>query len=300
MKILIAEDDFTSRRMLENLMSKWDYEYVSAQNGDEAWQILQKENPPRLAILDWVMSGKDGAAVCRAVRGRIRPDWDRYQYIILLTSKDSRGDIVSGLEAGADDYIIKPFDPNELKMRLKVGIRILELQDALRYHATHDPLTNILNRGAIMARLRSEMSRAVRERSHLCVALLDIDNFKKINDTHGHSVGDLVLCEIVQRIRSAMRDYDVVGRYGGEEFLVVVPGADSESAVKVFDRIRRKVGEEEMEISGARLSITASLGVSVFEKQMDIDELTRFADMALYRAKKKGRNRVEYAIGADR
>lgn len=292
MKILIAEDDFTSRRMLENLMSKWDYEYVSATSGDEAWRILQEDDPPRVAILDWVIPGMDGAAVCRAVRGRSRPSWN-YQYIILLTSKDSKNDIVSGLKAGADDYIIKPFDPNELKMRLKVGVRILELQDALRYHATHDPLTAILNRGAIIDRLNSEISRSVREHIGLSIALLDIDHFKKVNDTHGHSVGDMVLCEVVHRIRSGMRSYDVVGRYGGEEFLIIVPGVTEETELRVFERIRNNIGGREIGIYGVELNVTASLGVAAFDKSMDVDELIRVADAALYRAKQNGRNRIE-------
>jgi len=176
-------------------------------------------------------------------------------------------------------------------MRLQVGRRILELYEALRYQASHDPLTNVLNRGAIFKCLKTEISRSERRQSPLGVGLLDIDYFKRVNDTHGHMVGDIVLCEVVHRIGSALRDYDTIGRYGGEEFLIIVPGVDESSVLEVFDRVKRSICQTDITTGEeAKLRVTVSIGVCVYTKSIGIDNFISLADEALYTAKEEGRN----------
>ena len=226
-KILIAEDELTFRHMLKTFLTKWGFQVTVVNNGLDAWNVLQGEDRPRLALLDWMMPNMDGVEICRAIREK-KPD--PYIYLLLLTSRDQKRDVVEGIEAGADDYLIKPFDPNELRARLHAGERIIELEDrliraqeALRDLATHDPLTGLLNRRASLDSLLAELSRGSRTQDPVCIVMADIDHFKKINDTHGHLIGDDVLCEVARRMQSSLRRYDTVGRYGGEEFLLVLP-----------------------------------------------------------------------------
>ncbi|PYV30475.1 MAG: diguanylate cyclase response regulator [Acidobacteria bacterium] len=235
MKILIAEDDLLSLRILESFLEKWEFDVVATRDGRAALQALQAEDGPRLAILDWMMPEMDGVELCRVLR---KVKGERYIYIILLTAKDQKESIVEGIEAGADDYLIKPFDSNELRARLRAGRRILALQEtlisareALRFQASHDPLTSLWNRTAALDALHSELVRAKRTKGSLAVVMADLDHFKKINDTHGHLAGDAALRETARRIRSCVRIYDTVGRYGGEEFLVIFPGCSTDEAI---------------------------------------------------------------------
>ncbi len=305
MKVLIADDDRVSRHLLETLLLKCGYEVVVAGDGVEAWQKLQEENAPRLAILDWVMPGMDGLEVCREARKRPAQP---YAYLLLLTAKSQKGDIIEGLEAGADDYLIKPFDAQELKARLRVGRRILDLQEelisareALRFEAVHDPLTGLLNRGAILDTLQRELARAEREGISVGVALADLDHFKRVNDTHGHLVGDAVLRETVRRMRALVRPYDAIGRYGGEEFLIIVPGCNVAGARSQAERLRAGLSREPFEMPTGTLHLTLSLGVvaSTPFSVEDADSLIRAADAALYCAKAAGRNRVEVAAPSE-
>jgi len=254
----------------------------------------------------------DGPTLCHQVRERRGP----YTYMILLTARTKREDLIAGMEAGADDYVTKPFDAHELRVRLRAGRRILDLQDALleaqevlRLQATQDPLTSLWNRGMIMELLGRELARAKRERSPLSVLMLDLDLFKIVNDTYGHMAGDLVLREAAQRLRASVRAYDAVGRYGGEEFLIVSPGCPAAGAVTLAERIRKAVGEKPMNTSEALISITISAGAATAEyvdkrvassknvgEYTEAENLVRAADDALYRAKRWGRNRVESNI----
>jgi two-component system cell cycle response regulator len=298
MQILIADDDEVLRHILQATLGRWGYEVVVARNGLEAWRILQGDDAPQLAILDWVMPGMDGIEVCREIRKR----YDKpYIYILLLTAKHRKEDVVAGMEAGADDYLAKPFNPEELEVRLRAGRRILDLQtellaarERLHYQATHDSLTGLLNRAAILDVLRSEVERAARQDSALSVVLADIDHFKQINDTYGHAVGDAVLCEAARRMKSAVRVYDSVGRYGGEEFLFILPGCDDDVAVKQADRLRDSITDHPIELSRLTIALTLSMGMIVRRGNMpeDLDPLIQEADAALYRAKLLGRNRV--------
>jgi two-component system, cell cycle response regulator len=298
-KVLIAEDDPVSRRVLHSFLVKSGYDVLIAGDGQEAWSMLQADNAPTLAILDWMMPGLTGIEVCRKLRTR---NSHPYVYVLLLTAKGRKEDVVEGIEGGADDYLTKPFDRAELKARLRTGQRILDLQqqlisaqESLRIQATHDPLTGLWNHGEILSILKREVERAQREGSALGVVMADLDHFKQINDTRGHLVGDAVLHEAAHRLLQTVRPYDSVGRYGGEEFLVVVPGCNAESAVRQAERLREAIGSRPVVSAGNLIPITTSLGVAAVTDATGLDShaLLRTADAALYHAKRNGRNRVE-------
>mgnify|MGYP005848457627 CR=1 FL=1 len=298
MRVLIADDSTVSRHLLEATLRKWGYEVIVACDGLEAWEVLQAASPPTLAILDWMMPGLTGPEVCRRVRTLAR---EPYTYVMLLTSKNLREDLIEGMEAGADDYITKPFDQHELNVRLRAGRRIVELQaellqarEALREQATHDALTRVWNRSAIFDLLHREVARSRREQSPLGVALVDLDHFKQINDTHGHVAGDAVLRETVRRMQACMRPFDAIGRYGGEEFLVILPGSDEASATAAAERLRAGISNDTMLLSEATVAVTASFGVtaSADGPALTPESLISSADEALLQAKRLGRNRV--------
>src|ERR1700685_3453778 len=299
--VLIAEDDPLFRRILERWFQQWDYRVTAVENGLDAWEVLQREDAPQLAILDWMMPGMDGIELCRRIRNR---DQSPYRYVLLLTAKDEKQDVIAGLEAGADDYLTKPFDVDELRARVRAGKRILDLQaalihaqDDLQFAAAHDPLTGLWNRGAILDLLRREVSRRQRNRDPLGVVMADIDYFKKINDTYGHLVGDVVLREVTRRLAAGVRPYDVVGRYGGEEFLIVFPGCTAGNLIVGAERLRQSVADHPVETSAGQIAVTLSLGLAAVEQgekeMLDCEAFIRSADEALYAAKARGRNRVE-------
>jgi two-component system, cell cycle response regulator len=301
MRVLIAEDDPVSRRVLQAHLSKWGYEVVVTADGADAWKVLQGNDLPSLAILDWMMPSMDGIEVIRRLRGRGDPS---YVYVILLTAKSQKEDIVAGLEAGADDYLVKPFDAHELRARIRTGKRILDLQRellavqaALREEATHDPLTKAWNRAGILEILQRECARAQRQQASLGVVMADLDHFKPINDTYGHMAGDEVLREIVRRMTASVRSYDSIGRYGGEEFVVVFPDCGAESAFQRADQLRRDITTRPVETSSAPVSVTASLGVAASDQGHcgSYEVLLRAADSALYRSKAAGRNQTTLA-----
>ena len=301
MRILAAEDDLTSRLMLVAVLKKIGHEVIQASSGSEAWDELQKPDAPRLAVLDWMMPEIEGIEICRRVRQIPTTD---PPYLILLTAKDDVKSIVSGLNAGANDYLIKPYKIAELEARIGVGERMLTLQaelnkarEALVYEATHDGLTGALNRRAIFEALSHEFSRAARTMSSLTICLCDIDLFKQVNDSYGHLVGDDVLKTLVEVLRTNVRDYDKVGRYGGEEFLIIAPGTTELQDNSLFERLRSAVADSQFSTQAGNLSVTISMGVARFTRQKSVDELVAAADEALYRAKAEGRNRVVYADG---
>jgi two-component system cell cycle response regulator len=305
MKILIAEDELLSRRVLEASLAKWGYEVEVAKDGSEAWTFFEQEDEPRLAVLDWMMPGLDGVEVCRRIRHReARP----YVYIVLLTARSQKQDLLRALEAGADDYLTKPFDAEELRARLHVGRRIIELQDeliaareALRFQATHDPLTGLFNRAVILDVLRRELHRGQREHTPVGVVMADLDHFKKVNDTHGHLTGDAVLREAAHRMAASVRGYDAVGRYGGEEFLIVVPTSDEMGTLAQAERIRQSIEGIPIATPAGEMRVTASFGLAVSSdaEPAEPEALVHAADTALYRAKQAGRNRTELATAAD-
>lgn len=299
MKVLIAEDDAVSRRILEAFLGKLGYEVVVTTNGAEALERLRQPAAPRVAILDWMMPGTDGLEVCRQIRKR---GPESYVYVLLVTSKAQRQDIVEGLEGGADDYLTKPYNIHELKARLRAGLRIVELQtqllearDGFQFQATHDSLTGLMNRQGILERLDKELARAARQQSPVSIAMADLDHFKKINDTHGHLAGDAVLREAASRMRASVRVYDHIGRYGGEEFLVVLPGCPEEGAVQQGERLRACVSASPIVTPEGPVRVTLSLGVASAGPDQTQMELLQAADDALYRAKRNGRDRIETA-----
>jgi two-component system, cell cycle response regulator len=302
-RVLIADDDAVSRRVLQVQLQRWGYEVTALDNGTQAWIALQKEDAPRMAILDWVMPGVDGPELCRRIRGL---DRNNYFYLLLLTARDSKQDIVAGLEAGADDYLTKPFHPDELRARVRVGKRILELQEALiqaheslKYEAAHDRLTGIWGRAAIVDLLQREARRSLRGGRPLGVIMADVDHFKKINDAYGHLVGDSVLQEVARRLTQSVRAYDYVGRYGGEEFLMVLTECAPPDLAITAERIRRAVAEQDVTTDFGAVRVTISLGLAPLQIEplgtLNVEKLLRSADAALYRAKNNGRNRVESA-----
>jgi diguanylate cyclase (GGDEF)-like protein len=274
-QILIADDSLVSRHLLDATLRKWGYEVVVACDGAEAWDLLQRDSAPPLAILDWMMPGMTGPQVCSLVRQRAR---EPYTYILLLTSKSLKEDLIEGMESGADDYIIKPFDQHELKVRLRAGTRLVDLQAQL-----------------LSAREALRVSRGQREKAPVGIVMLDLDHFKTINDTYGHFAGDAVLKEAARRMLSTIRQYDSMGRYGGEEFLVLFPGCDQESTLAKAERLRNHLANEPLLLTETTITLTASFGATTALPgvENDAESLIRTADDALYRAKKLGRNRVE-------
>jgi two-component system, cell cycle response regulator len=297
-RVLIAEDDVTSRVLLTKVLEKWGYDVVVTKNGAEAWEMLQNDDGPRLAILDWMMPEMDGVEVCRRARAL---ETRQPPYIILLTALGEKDHVVTGLGAGADDFVGKPYDPAELHARVEVGRRVVELNEKLlearlklEVLARTDGLTGLLNRRAISERLQLELERSLREGSSLAVGMLDIDHFKRVNDEHGHSAGDVVLVEVARRMEAALRSYDSLGRFGGEEFLVVVPGAEGEELAEVLERLRTSAAAEPFAVGEHRLAITVSIGGAV-RAGGSADSLIARADDALYDAKARGRDRVVVA-----
>jgi two-component system cell cycle response regulator len=302
MRILIADDSIVSRHLLEATLRKWGYEVVVACDGVEAWKGLSADDAPKVAILDWVMPGLTGPEVCRNVRELPR-DKENYTYILLLTSKSLKEDLIEGLEAGADDYITKPFDQHELKVRLRAGTRIIDLQreliaarEELRDQATRDFLTRIWNRSSVLDTLQRELDRGRRDNKPVGVVLADLDHFKLVNDTYGHFAGDAVLREFARRMQGCMRSYDAIGRYGGEEFLIVLPGCDEPCTSGQAERLRAALAIEPMMINDTAQTVTCSFGATSWQPGMEPnpEALIRIADEALYMAKHQGRNCVVY------
>jgi diguanylate cyclase (GGDEF)-like protein len=298
LQILLADDSSTSRMVIRRLLVSCDYDVVEVNNGADALAALQKEDGPHIAILDWQMPGLSGVEVCKQVRARSD---ERYVYMILVTAREDKKSLLDGLAAGADDYLVKPFDSDELTYRLRTGVRIIELEDRLRmaqarleHEARHDGLTGILNRNAILETLHKELERSHRMGHPTAVIMADVDHFKRINDTHGHAAGDQVLRSVAEAIRSSVRPYDSVGRYGGEEFLIVLPETSPADVETIAERVRTAAAANPILIDGRSVVATLSLGIDTTEPEdaMDAERMISAADMAMYQAKSAGRNRV--------
>lgn len=294
MKILIADDDPISVLYLQDMLGEWGYDVVVAGDGVTACDILRQEDGPVLAVLDWMMPGMDGIDVCRAIRDSVK---DRYVYMIMLTTRTETEFIVAAMNAGADDYIGKPFNSEEMQVRLRAGRRIAELEQELRLLASRDSLTGIANRGAIIDVLQRELARRARTQEPVSVIFCDLDHFKSVNDTYGHLAGDEVLREVTRRMAATLRPYDSFGRYGGEELLGVLPNCQMEGALEVAERMRAAVADSPVHTQFGDIAATISIGVASVSRHetTTLGALLHRADGALYRAKENGRNCITIA-----
>jgi two-component system, cell cycle response regulator len=299
MRILVADDDPISRKVIRTCLADAGHDVTEATDGAQALQIVSAPDGPRLLVLDRTMPHVDGTDVCRAIRRKaLEPD----VYIILLTGRGERDDIVEGFEAGADDYMTKPFDVSELRARVRTGARIVERQteliaarEQLRSEAMYDSLTGLLNRSAFFDIFRKEVSRAERYETPLALIMCDLDHFKDTNDRYGHVAGDIVLEETARRLRTSLRVSDSIGRYGGEEFVIVAPGCSSNAAALLAERFRLSVASTAITVPDDSIFVTMSFGVAGTDDMKTADDLLKAAVDALYRAKKSGRNRVKSA-----
>ena len=303
MTILVVDDDPRLRQMICLLLERKGHKVIQAVDGQDAWELLQQESV-QLIITDRLMPRMDGESLIRRIRAAAMTP---YIYIIMLTALGQPQEIVHGLEAGADDYIVKPFNLRELRARVAIGVRLLtvekelrEARDRMEILATHDDLTGLLNRKAIRERAKAELARAQRESIPMSLILLDIDHFKLVNDQYGHLVGDDALRLIAKVVRQTVRTYDYTGRWGGEEFMLLLPRTAQDEALKIAERVRLDISKMPLVLpNGTALNLSASLGVVSTSQNGDqpLDTLLQRADDALYEAKAQGRNRVCYFTG---
>jgi len=288
LQVIIADDDRLSRRVLEDRCREWGFEVLTAVDGNQAWELFTEQDAPRIFLLDWVMPGINGIDLCAKIRNSSQTS---YSYIVILTAHNNADNVIQGLEAGADDYISKPFNNNELRCRLNIGKRILELEDNILRMANIDYLTGLYNRRYFFQRMECELSRCRRENRPMGVLLLDIDNFKVVNDTYGHAAGDHVLTRLAGVLHRCCRDYDLVGRFGGEEFIICLPGANQEETFSIAERTRKQIAEESFNCTDATFTITVSIGcVSAYNSERQ--DLIVAADEGLYQAKRNGKNQA--------
>jgi two-component system cell cycle response regulator len=306
--VLLAEDDPVTRMLLTRQLKKAGYEVEAVADGAAALQKFKQQFYPFL-LTDWEMPEMDGVSLCKAVRAMT---FEGYVYTLLLTARDSKEHIIAGLEAGADDYLTKPIHEAELVARLNTGRRILNLEQSLRAASQEnrrlsitDALTGAFNRRYLMEQLPREVDRCRRYGHALSVVLCDIDHFKRVNDSFGHSVGDAVLTLFVERIRSLTREgVDWIARYGGEEFVIVLPETPYAGGMMAAEKLRAAIAASTLPTTCGDLSITASFGVAAINpengfQQASADRLIRGADEFLYEAKQRGRNRVAGAQLSD-
>src|SRR6202140_473335 len=300
MQALVVDDSAVYRKLIGDHLRSWGFDVTLAEDGSEAKRILDQPNAPKLVLLDWVLPDMDGTEICKRIREA--GSSGTYDYVILLTIKEGKKNMLDAMQAGADDYLVKPFDELELKARLLVGKRILDLQEQLvlaresmRHAATHDSLTSLMNRGEIVNMLLSELARACREKKPVGLILADVDPFKAVNAPLGHLFGDEALRQVGHRLRDQLRIYDSVGRYGGEEFLMILPNCDVDNTFMRANELREFVARTPVTYSGQNHSVTLSMGVAVSEGKgkEEAELLISHADLALYAAKRNGRNRAE-------
>ena len=302
--ILLAEDDPASRKVLAKTLNKAGYEVVSVENGRKAWDLVNERFFP-IVLTDWMMPEMNGLELCKAIR---EDTSNGYVYIVILTVNDCKDDIISGLDAGADDYLTKPLNYVELIARIKTGIRILELERSLKKAneeikilSITDPMTGAYNHRHLARHLPAEIKRARRFKHALSLVLCDIDYFKKINDTFGHHIGDQVLKEFVKCIKGSIRDIDWMVRYGGEEFIIVVPETDVKGACILAERLRKVISQKVIKVNKNEIHITTSFGVTGFvadtpDEKISFEAMINQADKYLLRAKQYGRNRIEVKL----
>jgi diguanylate cyclase (GGDEF)-like protein len=298
MKVLIADEDKSHRQRLAELVKPNENKLIHVDSGMEAMDVIESENPPDLIIMDWNMPGLSGLEVATLMR----ETQDQYQpYVIILSDYSQDEKIIQALSYGADDYIHKPVDPALFHAKLAVAERIINMQEKLKQSnqmleklAYYDDLTGVLNRRAGNASFMVEMERCIRKDQNMAIAMVDIDHFKRINDNYGHQAGDVVLRTFANLLQKAVRPYDIVCRYGGEEFLLIMEIQGDKEAEILFERIRERVSSTDIKYQGEIIKITASFGIYVItpSTELTLHELVTTADEALYQAKDAGRNKV--------
>jgi two-component system cell cycle response regulator len=301
-KILVAEHQSALRGLLTSLLTKWGYDVVSVSDGKDAWRMLQEQDDLRIAIVDWKMPGRDGSTLCKLIREKQREG--RYIYIIIFTDRDNKEDVWAGLEAGADDYITKPLMPEEVLFRVRIGKRILDLErnmqesyQEMKRLATFDDLTEVWNRRVVLEQLEKEWDRSIRDGKALSVVLVEVDDFEKIKDHHGHALGDRVIVHLSRLLLEMVRSYDGIGRYRGQEFLLFFPGCDEEQGHQISERFRKELESRPLKEQNQSLKITASFGGTTFRPdrcRCNLSHLLKVTDDALYEAKRAGKNRVTW------
>lgn len=294
MKVLIADDDPLAVLYLQDMLLEWGFEVVTAVDGPAVLALLRNADGPMIAILDSVLAGQEGSALCRAIREDVT---ERYIYIIMLTEQADAAMVAAAMDAGADDYLGKPFNPERVRVRVRAGSRIAELEEEVRFRESRDALTGLYNRSTIIELLQKELAR--QDRSHHAVSIIfaDLDYFKSINDTLGHQAGDEVLREVARRMQSILRPYDCFGRYGGEELLGLLPNCELAGALEVAERMRAAVAGMPVMTSAGEVAMTISIGVASVgaDNPARLADLLQAADDALHRAKQNGRNCITFA-----
>ena len=302
MRALIADDDPVTRAILVKALKPWNMEVTVATDGNEAWSALSSGPPPEIAIVDWMMPGMDGIELCRRIR-----EYPALAgiYVILLTGRGSRMDLVAGLDAGADDYMVKPIDTEELRARVQVGVRVANLQgrlaervvelqgarDHLARLVSTDALTNLYSRRWWFELAATEFSRGRRYDRAFSVMVIDLDFFKQVNDNFGHDAGDKLLRAFADMLQVECRQSDILGRLGGEEFAVLVPETPVGAAQKLAGRISEACRNVNVTVPTGDVTCSCSIGISqVQADDDDIDDVLRRADAALYDAKRSGRD----------
>lgn len=298
MKVLLIDDDPVTKEIIFSYLETLGNDLCYAKSAEEGLDLLSEEKYD-IVICDFILPSMNGIELCKEIRRREEGSLD-YTYFIMITHKLSKEVFNNSLSCGADDFIFKPFDENEFILRFRAGVRIIELIKRLKSAKQEieeisrtDYLTGIYNRRALMEILSAELFRSIREKTELCVAILDLDNFKNVNDVYGHFVGDEVLKGFVEIAKSCIRRYDVIGRFGGEEFIIILPKTTKETGYMVMERIRSTLEDKGIKTSSGTINITVSIGVACTCDSKNVDQLIHDADISLYKAKTSGRNRVE-------
>ncbi len=300
MKVLVADDDPGTRRVMSHQVETWGYKPVVASDGQEAWDILLEKDPPRIALLDWMMPRLDGVSLCQRLSEREK---EHFVYSILMTVRSGAKDLIFALENGAHVFLRKPLCLDELHCQLRIGERLVHAYDMnLEYAhrveqlAMTDPLTEIFNRYSWFDRAEQEVHRALRNQHDLSLLFIDLDRFKSINDTYGHTSGDTVLKQMVRQWRTKLRDYDIFGRFGGEEFVVLLPETSLVQAEEIARRLCEASRELQITTAKGDIRVTASIGVAGICSEGDsLEAMVYRADEAMYMAKDSGRDTVVVA-----
>ncbi len=297
-KILIVDDDPQISGLMTMILESYGYEIAVAASGNEALKKLD-QIMPHLVLLDVNMPGLSGLETLEIVRKR-----EEYTSVVLVSGNSDTQDVIKGLEAGADDYICKPFNLHELVARVKTQLRIKNLTDKLseankklQALVEIDDLTGLYNMRGMYDRINLEISRNRRFGSGICAIMMDMDHFKRVNDDHDHLFGSFVLKEVGGIIKTSMRDVDFGARYGGDEFMVILTGTDYDGAMKYAERLRLAIEEYDFNNGEHRMDLTTSMGLAVLrpdaERNLTAKELVQWADRALYESKETGRNKVK-------